>query len=215
MSRLNTATGSLTSPKSRWRQPIPPSSPSIPTIASSTRSGKWWIQRHAQRRGWRFRHRLDNRKADVAQPTKLRRQGPCHLAVDSSGQCVLAAHYGSGSVAAFPIRADGSLARWARSSNTMVPALTRNGRKGRMPTPSGSTSPIAGLFAPTSDSTRFSSTSSNRKQPRSPQTIHPLPHSPPARVPPFCHGSNGRHLYVINELSNTIAVFNYDVARVL
>jgi 6-phosphogluconolactonase len=36
-------------------------------------------------------------------------QGPCHLAVDRSGQCVLVANYGSGSVAAFPVRADGSL----------------------------------------------------------------------------------------------------------
>src|ERR1017187_1750339 len=36
-------------------------------------------------------------------------QGPCHLAVDRTGQCVLVAHYGGGSVAAFPLRADGSL----------------------------------------------------------------------------------------------------------
>src|ERR1035438_8546300 len=36
-------------------------------------------------------------------------QGPCHLAVDKSGQCVLAANSGSGSVAAWASRADGSL----------------------------------------------------------------------------------------------------------
>ena len=35
--------------------------------------------------------------------------GPCHLAVDAQGQCVLVANYGSGSVAALPIRLDGSL----------------------------------------------------------------------------------------------------------
>jgi 6-phosphogluconolactonase len=35
--------------------------------------------------------------------------GPCHLAVDHAGKCVLTANYGSGSVAALPLRADGSL----------------------------------------------------------------------------------------------------------
>lgn len=35
--------------------------------------------------------------------------GPCHLVVDHSGQCVLAANYGGGSVVALPIKADGSL----------------------------------------------------------------------------------------------------------
>lgn len=35
--------------------------------------------------------------------------GPCHLAVDAKGKCVLTANYGSGSVAALPIRPDGSL----------------------------------------------------------------------------------------------------------
>ena len=36
--------------------------------------------------------------------------GPCHLAVDRTGKCLLVANYGSGSIAALPIRADGGLA---------------------------------------------------------------------------------------------------------
>ena len=35
--------------------------------------------------------------------------GPCHLAVEPSGRLLLAANYGSGSVASLPIRPDGSL----------------------------------------------------------------------------------------------------------
>ncbi|MCX6902252.1 MAG: lactonase family protein [Verrucomicrobia bacterium] len=35
--------------------------------------------------------------------------GPCHVSVDATGKCVLAANYGSGSIAALPIRDDGSL----------------------------------------------------------------------------------------------------------
>ena len=36
--------------------------------------------------------------------------GPCHLSLDKTGKCVLVANYGSGSVAALPIQADGKLA---------------------------------------------------------------------------------------------------------
>ena len=35
--------------------------------------------------------------------------GPCHVSVDPSGKCVLAANYGGGSVCSFPIGDDGSL----------------------------------------------------------------------------------------------------------
>ena len=35
--------------------------------------------------------------------------GPCHLSVDHTGKFVLAANYGSGSIASFPIKEDGSL----------------------------------------------------------------------------------------------------------
>ena len=36
--------------------------------------------------------------------------GPCHLTVDRTGHCLLVANYGSGSIAALAIQADGSLA---------------------------------------------------------------------------------------------------------
>lgn len=35
--------------------------------------------------------------------------GPCHVAVDPTGKALLAANYGSGSMSAFPVKADGSL----------------------------------------------------------------------------------------------------------
>jgi 6-phosphogluconolactonase len=35
--------------------------------------------------------------------------GPCHVAVERSGKCVMVANYGGGSVAAFPLQADGKI----------------------------------------------------------------------------------------------------------
>ncbi len=37
--------------------------------------------------------------------------GPCHVAVDRTGRCVMAANYGSGSIAAFQIQPDGELGK--------------------------------------------------------------------------------------------------------
>ena len=37
-------------------------------------------------------------------------EGPCHVAVDQTGKCLLVANYGDGSIAALPIQADGALA---------------------------------------------------------------------------------------------------------
>ena len=39
--------------------------------------------------------------------------GPCHVSVDHSGKVVLAANYGGGSIASFPIKSDGSLGQAA------------------------------------------------------------------------------------------------------
>ena len=36
-------------------------------------------------------------------------EGPCHLALDKTGKCLLVANYGSGSIAAFSVGADGKL----------------------------------------------------------------------------------------------------------
>jgi 6-phosphogluconolactonase len=41
--------------------------------------------------------------------------GPCHLALDGSGRCLLVANYNSGSLAAFPVQADGRLGKQSAS----------------------------------------------------------------------------------------------------
>src|SRR5271154_7034701 len=55
---------------------------------------------------------LENKTGKLA-PLNQKNSGgiaaPCHLAVDATGKCLLVANYGSGSIAALLIRADGSL----------------------------------------------------------------------------------------------------------
>ncbi len=141
-------------------------------------------------------------------------QGPCHLAVDGSGQCVLAAHYGSGSVAAFPIRADGSLGA--------VTALLQHHGSGFNPKRQA---------GPHAHSVAFDV--ANRRAfcadlgldkifiyQLEPTTAALTPNDPPfASLAPgagprhFAVHPDGRHLYVINELNNTISAFDYDASH--
>ncbi|HXI83709.1 MAG TPA: lactonase family protein [Verrucomicrobiae bacterium] len=138
-------------------------------------------------------------------------QGPCHLAVDQSGKCVLVAHYGGGSVAAFPIRADGSLGS--------VSALLQHHGSG--PNPKRQEGPHAHsvgfdianhrafcadlgldkLLVYQFDPTTAALSSNN------PPSASLAPGAGPRH---FAMDPNGRHLYVINELNNTITAFDYD-----
>ena len=59
-----------------------------------------------------------------------RGSSPCHLAVDKTGKCVLAANYGDGSVAAFPILENGGLGEasdFVQHSGSSVDAKRQGG----------------------------------------------------------------------------------------
>ncbi len=141
-------------------------------------------------------------------------QGPCHLAVDRSGQCVLVAHYGSGSVAAFPLLGDGSL-----------------GAVGAFIQHHGSSADPKRQEGPHAHAVGFDV--ANRRAfcadlgldklliyQLEPKTAALTPNDPSsASLAPgagprhFTLSPNGRHLYVINELNNTITAFDYDASR--
>jgi 6-phosphogluconolactonase len=137
--------------------------------------------------------------------------GPCHLSVDATGQCVLVANYGGGSIAALPLRADGSLGE----------AATTIQHTGASVNPQRQTKPYAHFIVPAPDN-RFALTCDLGLDQVllyqfDPATAKLATNNPSfAAVPP---GSGPRHLafapdgkfvYVINELKLTISVFAYD-----
>jgi len=138
-------------------------------------------------------------------------QGPCHLAVDASGRCVLAANYGSGSVATFPIHSDGSLGG--------VSAFLQHHGSG--PDPKRQASPHAHEVGFDLANRRAFCTDLGLDKifiyQLEPETASITANDPPevSLVPGagprhFAIHPNGHHLYVINELNNTITAFDYD-----
>ena len=57
----------------------------------------------------RFRSTVKTGKLTLLNQQASGGSGPCHLSVDATGKCLLVANYDSGSIAALPIHADGSL----------------------------------------------------------------------------------------------------------
>ena len=136
--------------------------------------------------------------------------GPCHVAVDATGKCLLVANYGSGSVAALPIQSDGSLGE----------ATTTLQHTGSGANPKRQAGPHAHFIRPSPDN-RFTLDCDlgldkifiNRLDPAEAKLNANDP--PFATVPPgsgprhFVFSHDGKFVYVINEIGGTITVFHY------
>lgn len=137
--------------------------------------------------------------------------GPCHLAVDAKGKCVLTANYGSGSVAVLPIRADGSLG---------APATTIQ-HAGSGANPERQAGPHAHFISPSPDDRFALACDLGLDKVIAYQLDSKTPKLTPA-IPEFAKvaaGAGPRHLtfspdgkfvYVINEMISSITAFRYE-----
>ena len=140
--------------------------------------------------------------------------GPCHLVVDSTGQAVLVANYGGGSVAALPVREDGRLGE----ASAFIQHHGSSVNQQRQAGPHGHhiTTDPANRFALACD-LGLDKVLVYRFDPAK-GTL--LPNDPPAAA--LKPGAGPRHLafhptgryaYVINEMACTLTAFGYDSQR--
>ena len=136
--------------------------------------------------------------------------GPCHLDLDPKGKCVLVANYGSGSIAALPLAADGKLGEPA----SVIQHHGSSVNKGRQSGPHAhfiTTVPGENVAATCDlglDQVLFYDLDAPKASLK--------PHEPPfVSIKP---GSGPRHLafhpnkkwaYLINEMASTIATFRF------
>lgn len=140
--------------------------------------------------------------------------GPCHISVDATGQCALVANYGSGSIAALPIHADGSLGA----------AVTTIQHTGSSVNPQRQSGPHAHCLCPSPDN-RFAlaadlgldqvlvyhlDAAAAKLTPNLPPFVTVAPGAGPRHLAFHPHG---RFVYVINEMKPTVTVLRYDAAR--
>ena len=137
--------------------------------------------------------------------------GPCHIAVDQTGQCVVIANYGGGSVASYAFNDDGSLSE----------AKSFFQHEGSGPNQQRQKGPHAHCanFSPDNRFVLVNDLGLDklfvyRVDPKE-GTIEP--NDPPfAKLAPgagprhLAFHPNGKIVYVINELDSTVTVFDYD-----
>jgi len=140
--------------------------------------------------------------------------GPCHLAVDQTGKCLLVANYGSGSIAGLPIRADGALGE----PGTVIQ------HRGSSVNPQRQAGPHAHFITP-DPANRFALTCDLGLDQvlvyrLAPERAALAANDPPfAAVKPgsgprhFAFHPSGRFVFVINEMGSTLTAFAYDAKR--
>src|SRR5262249_46232206 len=135
----------------------------------------------------------------------------CYLDADKTGKAVLVANYSSGSVAALPIKADGSLGEPASLLRHRGSSVNSQRQK----------EPHAHCIVASPDNRyAFAADLGPDQIPcykLAPGAAKLTPNNPPFARSPAGVGPrhltfhpNGKHVYAINELLNSVTVFDYD-----
>jgi len=140
--------------------------------------------------------------------------GPCHVAVDKTGKWLFAANYAAGSVAAFPIREDGSLGEasaFFQHAGSSVDKQRQSGPHAHvvMLAPDNRFALVADLgldrvFAYQIDPAR------GGLAPNIPAFVSLAPGSGPRHV---AFRPDAKFVYSLNELLSTVSTFRYDASR--
>ncbi len=143
------------------------------------------------------------------QPTKG--NGPTHLAVDRSGKNILVANYGSGSVSAFPIQKNGSLGSVSafvqHTGSSINPQRQTESHAHSITTDPGNRFVVSCDLGLDKVLVYKFDASDGSLEPNTPAFV---PLKPGAGPRHHAFDSNGKYLYVINELDSTLTAFSYD-----
>ena len=135
----------------------------------------------------------------------------CYLDVDATGKTVVVANYATGSVASFPVREDGSLAEassFVQHNGSSVDAARQEGPHAHciVVSPDNRFAYAADLGLDKVLAYRLETTTAKLSPNR-----QPFVRTPPGAGPRhLTFHPNGRHVYVINELANSVTVFDYE-----
>ncbi len=140
--------------------------------------------------------------------------GPCHLNVDKTGRALVVANYGSGSVAAMPVRPDGSLGEAASFIEHKGSSVNPKRQQG--PHAHSVNISFDNRFVVAADLGldqvlvyRFDPARASLA-PNDPAFTKVQPGAGPRH---FTFHPNGRFAYVINEIHSTVTAFTYDRRR--
>jgi len=143
-----------------------------------------------------------------------RGSSPCHLAVDKTGRYVIVVNYGSGSVAAYALKGDGSLGEstaFIQHAGSSVNPKRQQGPHAHSVniSPDNRFAVVADLGLDQVLVYRFDA-SKGSLEANQPPYAKVAPGSGPRH---FAFHPTGRYAYVINELASTVTAFRWDARQ--
>ena len=139
--------------------------------------------------------------------------GPCYLVCDQSGQCVLVANYGGGSVASFPVDKGGRLGAAAsviqHQGHSVNPARQEGPHVHSINVDPGNRFAVAADLGLDKLLVYRLDPATARLAANDPPSVSVAPGSGPRH---FAFHPSGKFGYVINEMSCTVTAFDYDAS---
>jgi 6-phosphogluconolactonase len=137
--------------------------------------------------------------------------GPCHLAVEKTGKCLLVANYGSGSIAALPIGKDGSVGERATAIQHQGSSVDKGRQEGPhahfiTPDPANHLALVCDLGLDKLLVYKLSPNSAKLAA-NEPAFASVAPGAGPRHL---AFHPDGHAVYVINEMALTMTAFSYD-----
>jgi 6-phosphogluconolactonase len=137
--------------------------------------------------------------------------GPAHLSIDRSGKYLLVANYDGGSIAVFPIQKDGTLGTRTAFVQHSGSSLNKDRQSGPhahaiQATPDNKFVLVADLGLDEMLVYRFDART-GALSPANPPFLRVAPGSGPRH---FAIAPNGKFVYLVNELSSTVAVYSFN-----
>lgn len=144
--------------------------------------------------------------------------GPCHINIDSASRNVLVGNYGGGSLSVLPVKEDGSLAAPVQTIQHTGSSIVESRQKAPhvhavIFSPDGKQ-----LFVPDLGIDKivvYNYNYENAFQPLTPGTPPAVGIRPGGGPRHFVFHPNGKHAYVVHEISGHITCFHYDTSRLI
>lgn len=187
-----------------------------PTFLALDPKGEHLYAIHERQPGSVAAYKIDRTtgKLTLLNTEKTSGNGPCHVSVCRDGKNLLVANYGSGSVACLPIRADGSLAPHSAFVQHTGHSVDKDRQKephahGIYQSPGGKFVLACDLGTDKVYVYRFDPARGSL-EPNDPPAGDLKPGAGPRHA---AFSTDGKRLYVINELDCTVTVFSWDEAK--
>jgi 6-phosphogluconolactonase len=149
----------------------------------------------------------------VINTVSSRGAGPCHVALDAKGTWLFVANYGGGSVAAYPVRADGSLGEasaFFQHSGSSAHPQRQTGPHAHEATPSPDNRFVLVADLGLDQVLTYKVDASKGLIQSDPPFVKISAGSGPRHL---AFRPDGQFVYVLNELASKITAFRYDASR--